>query len=1214
MTVIMDKNFKFTSSHHNIFASLPFPKAVMAQYANTDHVKHRKPITVFRQKNISATQKQSLSYSIKAESQPIVSETPIVGRNRYLDLFTQFNIIEDSFEFVRLIFHFDPFQCVYAGNSFEKTYGYSCREIYEYTPLFYDAVHPDDADLLMQQIKTLLRNGYNEFTYRIITKGGDVKYLRTNAWCQQGENLSYVMTCYQKDVTPKVEDQNRLEKSLQKHHSISEIAIALNSVDNFEYKLQSVIDKIGNSVQVDQVCLYEIDNDLHQMRDRFIWLKDDITKPLGFARPIPPLHSLPEYICTLQYNVDSDVSGFMRYWSKPAHIQSLLLVPVRIKDKMFGFIELITIEKKRNWSDDDLSFVSSIGNMVANFYDRRSISNVLNLNYQKQELLANILYRLNKYNDDQENVLTSVLGHIGMKKPDSERIFIFKYDEKYNRFTKTHEYTKPTLNLNDGTHNEYNGDLFVEFIPHLLSGKPYCVSDVSLLKPELQSIFGRLNVKSMLIAPLFVNGRLYGVYGYNIYSHCHVWEKTEIEIAQSFAGTISHFIERQDILKKLKKSERKFKDISDNLPGYVFQATLSLSEIITLNYISPQFEQWVGIAPASRISLEKLQQALHPKDYEAFSGLKDKLRCSQPEVSFEGRFFFPDEGFKWLIVKATLSETLPSGDQVYNGLLIDMTENKQTELKLAEANISIQSIINNLEKGILLVDEKSKVLYINDKLLEMLLSVGVFDVETVHQEQILEATFNLVRDSAGLKQHTQNIMENRIEERGKELFFYQSTEFISRDYIPVFRDRQFFAHLFIFNNITHNKLQELEIKKAYKRVRTIIDYSDIGVLLLSENEKVLILNDQFLRMHHVDEPADYFINKPYRNLWNKISKASKVEGISFNQIQDAIHSGQHIINREISVNDTTTLKYFIEPIEDDRHRQSDVHERHETLIQVIDITAQKNIEFTLRNAKEEAETIAKAKSHILMSMSHEIRTPLNGILGFSEMLKSSLSDPYHRQMAEIIDQSGHRLMDTLNAILDFSIVQSDKKAYRTSSVSVNRVLHEQIKLYRTMASNKGLYIYAKIDGQIGIAIADQLLHKILQNLINNAIKYTLRGGVKIEAGITSINDTEWLDLKVVDTGVGIDEFMHKTIFEPFRQESEGYGRAFEGAGLGLSLVKEYVNKMGGKILLSSRKDEGSTFTILLPNAYFESNRNSIEIIGMTPEANEHEDYDRAINL
>ena len=642
-------------------------------------------------------------------------------RTRYMDLFTQLNIIEDSFEFVHFIFHFDPFQCVYAGSAFEKVYGYSCREVYDYTDLFYEAAHPEDTDFLMQQIKILLKNGWHEFTYRIITKNSEVKYLKTNAWYLQDEGQSFIMTCFQKDITRQMEPGSSLRKSLQKHNLISDIAITLNSTDNFDYKLQQIIDKIGGSVQTDQVSLYEIDNDRKQMACRYIWVKQAPIIPQGIIEKIPPLKHLPEYINTLQFTEGDTLEGFMRCWKRPEQVRALMLIPVRIKQKMFGFIELVSL-KKRKWNDASVSFVCTVGNMTANFYDRKTINDELNLNYLNQELLANVSYKLNQHNDDSEYVLRSVLGYIGTANPGTERVYVYAFDEVNNRFRKKYDYSNPLLLLDYDSQDEYDGSIFAGILPVLKEGKPYYIDDITQLGTKLCELFKPSSIKSVLVAPMFVDGRFYGIYGYNIYSHNHVWKKSEIEVTQSFANCISHFIERQTIMKKLKSSEKKIKDISAKLPGCMFQASLSPTEEITLDYISPQFEQWSGTKIPSKISLKKIQQTLHPNDHDAFMKVKKDLERLHPEISFEGRFYFPEIGFKWLIVKATMLEVKMSGELIYNGLLIDVTENKHTELKLADANVSIQSIINNLESGVLLVDDHNNVLYSNEKLEEMLIS------------------------------------------------------------------------------------------------------------------------------------------------------------------------------------------------------------------------------------------------------------------------------------------------------------------------------------------------------------------------------------------------------------------------------------------------------------------------------------------------------------
>jgi len=629
-------------------------------------------------------------------------------------------------------------------------------------------------------------------------------------------------------------------------------------------------------------------------------------------------------------------------------------------------------------------------------------------------------------------------------------------------------------------------------------------------------------------------------------------------------------------------------------PGCIFQVTLSPTEDITVDYVSSQFEQWSGITAFSKTSLKMLQRIIHPNDQNIFFKLKKELEDLHPSISFEGRFYFPSSGFKWLIVRATMLEVKPSGDLIYSGVVIDITDKKKAELKLADANVSIQSIINNLEVGILLVDDYNNVLYSNEKMEQML--GAEFDINTM-QSDILDATFNLVKDSALLKSETRDMMRKRIEERERELFFNKTAEFFTRDYIPVFRGHRFFAHLFIFRNVTHTKMQDLEVHKSYKRVRTIIDHSDVGVVLLSENEKVMLVNNRFLQMFRIKEPANSFVNHLFRDLWDKMCENVHIDGITREYISNVIYSGKRIVNQEILINNSTTIQYFVEPVVYENHTGKEIRE---TLVQIVDVTMQRNIEQTLRKAKEEAVEIAKAKTHILTLMSHEIRTPLNGILGGSTMLKDTLTDPCLREIVEDIDQSGHRLLDSLNSILDFSMLQSNKKAFKIKTVNVNQMLQEQINTLKTKALQKGLYLYAQMSGVICISIAERVLHKIFHNLINNAIKYTVTGGVKIEAGVVRIDNNEWLDLKVSDTGMGIEEIRHYTIFEPFRQESEGYARDFEGTGLGLSLVKEYVHKMNGTIYLASRKDEGSTFMVLLPNAYYESNCKTPEVIGMLP--------------
>ena len=1142
------------------------------------------------------TSQQPRLFKLQYNERPVLMNCPKViqtySSDFTSDMVQRFEVIEESFGFVHVTFHSDPFQCLHASNSFEQVYSYPLNDLYSYPKIFYE-VHPDDRTFFEQQVDIVLEKGYNEFVYRIITKDSEVKYLKSNVWCKYDSNGTYTIDFYQKDISSSMQSKNILERNLKKQRVLSDIAIMLNSFNDFKHKIQNIINKVGNTLGADQVSLYEINKDMHWMTCSFIWIRRNVIVPVGTISEIPPQDDLPGYASAIQHSVGEQAKGYIRLWKIPEDTKSILLIPVRIQQKLFGFLELLTMVEKKKWEAEDLDFADTIGNLLANFYDRKAIDDELHLNYSKQELLANVSSKLNKYIEDKNLLLTSVLNYIGANKQDTERIFIYIYQEEEKNCRMACEYRSPFLKNADRSKDEYKYSEISDLLVPLRLGKPCAIDDVSDLPGHLQNLFIPVKVRSILIIPLFVKGKFYGIYGYEIYSHVHSWKKNEIEIAQSFAGIISHFIERQTILRELKKSQKDIKEISESIPGCVFQISLSTDEVLTLNYVSPQLEEWLGFKPTSKSFLWRILQAVHPEDHDTMLRFRNNIMSSHSEITFEGRFFFSRVGFKWLMIKARLSEVLDMGDRVYNGLLIDITENKQTELRLAEAHASIRDIINNLESGILLVDDHSKMLYVNDKLLKTLLQAGVFNPQKDSEKQILEATYKLTKDER-LEEWTDTLMKNRIQEKGREIFFYKSAEFVLRDYIPIFNSQRFYAHLFIFNDITPLKLQELEVKRAYNRVRTIIDHSDVGVLLLSENERIQIVNSQFLKMHYINnDPAD-FVNRPFRVLWDKMAEMADIRGIDYNLIQTLVRSDGQLNNREVTINGWRTVKCFVEPIRGDK---SFPDKFYETLIQMVDITAQKNIEQTLRKAKEEAENIARTKSHILTSMSHEIRTPLNGILGFSSLLKDMLTDPYQREMAEFIDESGRRLMDTLNAILDFSVIQSERNTLEITSVNMCEMLQKQIDMHRGMAYQKGLYLYAEIKGDLCTNVAEQALFKILQNLINNAIKYTRQGGVKIQVGVRLVEEKEWLEIRVIDTGVGIDKFKHKIIFEPFRQESEGNERAFEGTGLGLSLVKEYTKKMGGRILLDSKKEEGSVFTVLLPGVYYGPNGRDMLQIG-----------------
>lgn len=270
-----------------------------------------------------------------------------------------------------------------------------------------------------------------------------------------------------------------------------------------------------------------------------------------------------------------------------------------------------------------------------------------------------------------------------------------------------------------------------------------------------------------------------------------------------------------------------------------------------------------------------------------------------------------------------------------------------------------------------------------------------------------------------------------------------------------------------------------------------------------------------------------------------------------------------------------------------------------------DITESKRREEELEMAKERAEEMNRLKSSFFANMSHELRTPMVGILGFSELLTIDRDIKDVRENAKALNESARRLMETLNLILDISRIEAEMMGLNLARFDLRDEVIIAMNCYRIVAMNKGLDLAmrcngdgqgAENEGEFVIFSDRKAVSSILNNLINNGIKFTDRGKVEIWLRRIRGNEGEWgdlvnnrdfgcneyIELNVQDTGIGIAENDLGRIFEEFRQVSEGFSRVFEGTGLGLTLCKKFVTLLGGTISVRSEPGKGSNFCVLLP--------------------------------
>jgi len=231
-----------------------------------------------------------------------------------------------------------------------------------------------------------------------------------------------------------------------------------------------------------------------------------------------------------------------------------------------------------------------------------------------------------------------------------------------------------------------------------------------------------------------------------------------------------------------------------------------------------------------------------------------------------------------------------------------------------------------------------------------------------------------------------------------------------------------------------------------------------------------------------------------------------------------------------------------------------------------------------------AEESDRLKSSLLANMSHEFRTPMTGILGFAEMIFNESDSPDLKQMGSHIQVSAKRLMNTLDAMIKLSEIESglSKSDMNRKKTEINSLILSCISDSIQKAARKNLPIEFKKTDPI-YAIVDQSYTKqIINHLLDNAIKFTREGMINLNVGIHQQSGEEWLVIEVNDTGIGIPSEYQQTIFAEFRQVSEGLGRHHEGSGLGLTIANKITNLLGGHIEISSEPGKGSTFRVFLP--------------------------------
>jgi len=374
-------------------------------------------------------------------------------------------------------------------------------------------------------------------------------------------------------------------------------------------------------------------------------------------------------------------------------------------------------------------------------------------------------------------------------------------------------------------------------------------------------------------------------------------------------------------------------------------------------------------------------------------------------------------------------------------------------------------------------------------------------------------------------------------------------------------------------DITERKNADEELQEKEKLLRIFFDSPGVMRVLveIEDNEpKIININNDLLE--YLGEKYNEVINKNF----NDLGISGSIIKLWVENCNKSRESGKsvHFEFKGMRNDWISSTATFIEPT------------GHGNLFTLVfrDISEKQHLIDELVKAKEKAEELSRIKSSFLANMSHELRTPMVGILGFSEILSNEIKNPELQEYANLIHHGGTRLMDTLNLILDLSLIEADKLNTIISNFDLIKEINDVLLLFKKTAARKNLSLELISEKNVfDVSLDKRLTRQVLNNLINNGIKYTNAGSIKVSVKETFLNKEKYAEVKVSDTGIGIPDNMKEIIWEEFRQVSEGYGRMFEGTGLGLSISKKFVEILGGKIFLEKTKvGKGTTFKILLP--------------------------------